>query len=203
MAGRAVKGGAHGRKDATMEFKRMMNDPALVRAAADMVAQQKQEFLPAEATGLQGLKKLDAIGEDLILQRIESGESEGEISRSLGIGYSSLARWIRLNPEREVAVRDSRRQSARAWYDRGLAALEASSTMFDLAKAREIANHCRKYAAVINPREFSERVSIEAEVTPSQSITEIDAKLQALLGASTAYLAAHRGEDEDTPLPQS
>lgn len=114
-------------------------------------------------------------GLEEITGRIEDGESLREICRSIGVRASHFNRWIASMPEGDTRVRDSRRKAAQAWLDRALEVLEDAVTLADLAKAREIAAICRKFASIADPS-FSDRVQVDTTVK-AEDPTSIDRKL--------------------------
>lgn len=116
---------------------------------------------------LEGLEEIAA--------RIEDGYSMREICVELGVRTSHLNRWIDSIPEGATRVRDARRKAAQAWLDRGLEALENAHTLQDLAKAREIATMCRKYASIADPS-YSDRVQVDTTIK-EQDPSAIDRKL--------------------------
>ena len=95
---------------------------------------------------------LVAIGEDAILQRIESGESQAEIARSLKIDAGDLSRWLRATDQRSARARDARAASAEAWLDRGLdGLLSATPDAVAVTRARYVAQECARRAGQRNP----------------------------------------------------
>lgn len=97
--------------------------------------------------------KLNAIGIDAICERIESGESQDEISASLKVGAATLSRWLDLPGHSEQSAR-ARERSAEAWLDRGIKPLKQALTdkKVDAAAARAYEQACARRAALRNPR---------------------------------------------------
>jgi hypothetical protein len=87
-------------------------------------------------------------------------------------------------------MREARGLAAQAWLDRGLAAIEDAESLAALAKAREIASMCRKYAAIADPS-FSDRVQVDTTVK-AEDQASIDAKLRLIMG----QVASKRLKDE-------
>lgn len=94
-----------------------------------------------------------------IWSRIESGDSQAEIAKDLGITHGRLSQI--LNKDEETANRSARARemSAEAWLDRGLRTLEeAPADSNEIARARAIAQECARRAAIRNPRYSEKRV---------------------------------------------
>jgi len=95
------------------------------------------------------------------LQRIEAGESQAEIARSMRVDAGDLSRALNANDE--IAQRSARARSisAEAWLDRGLEALvNADSDGAEIARARYIAQECARRAALRNPA-YREKQALE------------------------------------------
>lgn len=95
---------------------------------------------------------------EAIWSRIESGDSQAEIARDLGVVPSTLSELLN-KPEHAERSARARELSAEAWLDRGLAALEqAPADSNEIARARAIAQECARRAAIRNPRYSEKRV---------------------------------------------
>ena len=70
---------------------------------------------------------IEAMGEDAILERIQSGISQTEIANELGCNVGSLNRWLHADPQRSARAASVMAESAESWLDRGLQALTDSS----------------------------------------------------------------------------
>ena len=91
---------------------------------------------------------------DAVLERIESGDSQAEIARDLGITPGRLSQL--LSADEEIAKRSARARStsAEAWLDRGLAAVESAMDKtgnVDATAAKAYAQECARRAAIRNP----------------------------------------------------
>lgn len=98
--------------------------------------------------------QIDEIGLEAVCERIENGESQAEIAKSIGVSPSTLSAWLNLpeNAERSARAREA---SAESWLDRGLGKLEAAcdkSSGIDASAARAYAQECARRAAIRNPR---------------------------------------------------
>jgi len=144
----------------------------------------------------------DAI--DRVCDRLKAGEYQIAIARSLGTGVSTLWDWINADPERSARARDARIASASAESDLALQVLEDAKDPFELARAREIAQHRRWRARVADPRTYGDKLELGGEVgvraLPTEVLTSEVARLAERLGAETpADLDAQR--DTLTPAP--
>lgn len=99
-------------------------------------------------------EKLAAVGIDAICARIEAGESQAEIAKSLKVHASDLCRWLG-QPRHAKRAAAARETSAEAWLDRGLEAVRSSlkkKGAVDPAAAKAFAQECARRAALRNPR---------------------------------------------------
>lgn len=121
---------------------------------------------------------LEAIGEDLILNRIAGGESQGEIADSLAVDAGDLSRWLNKDPQRSARAREARTNSAESWIDRGLRAITAVNTssrtaQAEISKARELAIYCGKIAKIRNPREYGDKIDVSGSIDHKHSVSEL------------------------------
>lgn len=135
--------------------------------------------------------RLRATGLEAVLDLVSDGHSIREISKKLGVRQAHLNRWIASIPDGESRMREARAKAAQAWLDRGLAAIEDAESLAALAKAREIASMCRKYAAIADPS-FSDRVQVDTTVK-AEDQASIDAKLRLIM----AQVAQKRVKEAD------
>lgn len=103
----------------------------------------------------------DAI--DLLCKRIESGESYRGIARSFGIDDSTLREWIGQDAPRSARASASRRLAAAAYDELALEGLENAGDPFELAKAREAAQHLRWRASKVNPASYGDRTVLAGD----------------------------------------
>lgn len=125
-------------------------------------------------------KQLDDLGIEQICEYIEAGKSQSEIARALDIWPSQLTKWIDSDDERSARAKLARQRSAEGWMDRGLKALVEipdDGTGAQIARAREIAQHCRKMAAIRNPQ-YSDKTTIVGDSdNPLQVINKIERRV--------------------------
>jgi transcriptional regulator with XRE-family HTH domain len=102
---------------------------------------------------------------DAVLDRIESGESQAEIARDLGMTPSTLSRMLSANEEISQRSAHARSISAEAWLDRGLRAIESAMDKtgnVDASAAKAYAQECARRAAIRNP---AYRDKVQQEIT--------------------------------------
>ncbi len=121
---------------------------------------------PKKAANAKGeaTEKLEAFGEDGIIDLIAEGKSYREIADLAGASATRVSRYLSANPQRSARAKDARRQSAQAEDDLALAAIEklgASSKPGDIARAREEAQHRRWRSKVRDPETYGDRVALE------------------------------------------
>jgi hypothetical protein len=101
-----------------------------------------------------------------MIEQIRRGTSMREMSDFWGIAMSTL--WTELrdsdDAERSARVAQAMKDSAVGWLDRGLRSLvNAASSKEEIARARAIEQHCARRAAFANPKEFGDKLEIDAK----------------------------------------
>lgn len=139
----------------------------------------------------QSIERLRRIGLDEVLALIVEGHSQRELCLRIGTRPSHLQRWIDSTEGAVSRAREARKMAAQAWVDRGLAAIADAVTPMDLAKGREMALMCRKYAALCDPS-YSDRVQVDTTIK-AEDASSIDARLR-LLVQQVAQKAIKDGE---------
>ena len=100
-----------------------------------------------------------------ILEQIREGKSHREICRGLGIGHGTLCGWLSQPAYTEHSAR-AMLDSAEAWLDRGLDAIENNE---DAHRGRYIAQECARRAGIRNMH-YRERVGIDAKLSGNITI---------------------------------
>lgn len=111
-----------------------------------------------------------------ILDRIANGETQTEIAKSLGVTCSYLVRVLNASDEASRRARAAKESSAEILYDRAheeLKSLASDGTQADIARAKELAQHYRKMAAIRNPREYGDRVDISGTINHEHSVAAL------------------------------
>lgn len=143
-----------------------------------LVSDARSAFDAPKPTTVQ---MLDEVGVEAICRRIIEGESMTAIAASFGLGTGSLRYWVSLDISRSARVREARALTGAACDDEALDRIDAASDPFELAKAREAAQHLRWRAKAIAPKEYGEKVSMETTIKYADLTDEqIDARLAAL-----------------------
>jgi len=124
--------------------------------------------------------KLNALGAEVIVAKIKSGQTYREIADEVGVGLATLFDWIEASPERSHACATARESSAQAFDDMAIAELRGAADAFELSKAKELAVHYRWRSKVSNPRRYGDKI----DLTATQTIT---GTLDVTLSADEAY----------------
>ena len=100
-----------------------------------------------------------------ILALIRDGKSHREISKGLGVSHGVLCLWL---SKPEILEHSSRAmlESAEAWLDRGLDAIEHTE---DANRGRYIAQECARRAGIRNMH-YRDRMSIDAKLAGNLTI---------------------------------
>lgn len=106
---------------------------------------------------------LAALGMDAICQAIQDGKSMRDISASVGVSVGSLAAWLAADPERSARAREARRITAQIHEEDAARAIEEAKDMFELARAREIAQHKRWRASKIDPKNYGDKLELAGD----------------------------------------
>ena len=125
---------------------------------------------------------LDAIGIETICDRIGAGESQRDIVAGLGMSVMGLNRWLHANADHALQSARARSESAEAWLDKGLAAIESSMSKsgdVDPHAARAYAQECARRAAIRNPQ-YRERTSVDVTGTTINIRALLDLREQRL-----------------------
>lgn len=107
---------------------------------------------------------------DEIIGRIEEGESQTEIARSIGVSIGTLSNWLN-SPEYAERSARARELSAESWLDRGMQALmEAPPDQAEIARARALEQHFARRAAIRNPK-YRDKVDLDAKHSGSIAVS--------------------------------
>lgn len=89
-----------------------------------------------------------------VCERIEAGQTQRELAKSLKVSVASLSNWLNRDDHRE-RYRSALLASAESWLDKGLEAVQMSlrkKGAIDPQAARAYAQECARRAALRNPR---------------------------------------------------
>ena len=131
------------------------------------------------------MRKIDPDKFTEIIDRIESGTSQAEIARDLGVTPGALSMFLSSDPERAERSARARLTSAEAWLDRGLeviaSALDKQSGI-DATAARAYEQACARRAAVRNPA-YRDKVELQHSGSISRTDELSDEELAAVVAA--------------------
>lgn len=100
-----------------------------------------------------------------IIAEIHAGKTHREIAKRLKISYGLLCEWLN-KPEYSEQSARAMLESAEAWLDRGLEAVERTA---DPTRGRYIAQECARRAGIRNYH-YRERMGIDAKVDGNVTI---------------------------------
>lgn len=98
-----------------------------------------------------GVSALDVYGIDWVCERIGEEATLTQIAREASVATATLLNWINLDADRSARVKAARSQMAAVWDERATEVIQAAANAFELAKARELAQHYRWRASKISP----------------------------------------------------
>jgi len=133
--------------------------------------------------------KCEALGTDELCRRILDGYTLTEIARGLEIARSRLIEWIGKDPDRSARVREARQTAAAAYEEQAMDHILSASDPFELAKARELAQHLRWRDSNINAKEYGDKQTLD--VSGKLDVTLFDPE-QAMEMAKLAYESKSR-----------
>ena len=114
--------------------------------------------------------------EEVILARIENGESIAQVAVTLDSDRSTLCKWLNASDQRSARAREARAASAAAFDEQAERDLRAAATPFELAKARDLAHHLRWRASKINPKAYGEKLELasgEVQLTLAERLKRL------------------------------
>jgi hypothetical protein len=112
----------------------------------------------------------------LICRRKSDGSTLTDIARHEGISPGTLSEWIEADPERSARARAARILAARVWDDKAASVIEEAGNVFELAKAKELAHHCRWRASKIAPRDYGERTVLAGDAQAPLALAAISVR---------------------------
>jgi hypothetical protein len=120
-------------------------------------------------------ERLDAVGFEAVCADLADGKTLTSIASAAGVSYGSLHAWLNFDAERSARAREARQRTACMWDEMAAAGIEAATTAFQLAKAKELAHHYRWRASKIAPKEYGEKVTVgEADALAASRIVRIE-----------------------------
>jgi predicted transcriptional regulator len=131
------------------------------------------------------VSKLDDLGIDAFCDAVIDGKSYRKIAEENGCTSAYVVKWLSADSERSARARTARMISAQTADEEALEVLRDKE--IDPSRAREIAQHLRWRAKVVNPREYGEKLQIDGKMEVN---TLTDAQIEARALAIRSRLAA-------------
>lgn len=102
--------------------------------------------------------------EELLIDRIEGGESITAIARSIGKDRANLMKWVNADILRSARVKNARIAAAAAWDELAEQGITMASDTFELSKAKEMAHHYRWRASKIAPKDYGDKIELGGDL---------------------------------------
>lgn len=109
--------------------------------------------------------KLAATGIDRLCEMIQGGYSLAQIAAEVGVGEARIVAWLQADPERSARAKTARALTAQHWDEKAERVLEQAQDAFEVQRARELAQHYRWRAKVVDPKQYGDKIGVEANVT--------------------------------------
>lgn len=113
---------------------------------------------PGEAEAI-----LDALGIEVLCDRVVDGETLTAICDDIGVNRGSLRRWVALDEKRMKAMHEARVASAQAFDELAEKEIRAAKSKMALSRARELAHHFRWRASKAAPKEYGDKVELSGD----------------------------------------
>jgi transposase-like protein len=140
---------------------------------------------------------------DAVCDALAAGTTLTGLAGELGVGKATLLRWVD-HPDRFARVREARRAAAKMWDEKAEQVLQDAADPFQLAKARELAQHYRWRATKIAPAEYGDRLELDHKTPPPAPIDlsglspEFKAELRSVCEAQISARRSQIIEHEET-----
>jgi DNA-binding CsgD family transcriptional regulator len=125
-------------------------------------------------------KPILTANESEVIDMITRGTGYRAIADKYKVSIGTVHAWINETPERSHACARARELAAHAEDEAALADISAASDQFELAKAKELAIHRRWRAKSLNPKQYGDKVQVDAEVKV-ETVDQVDAMLTLLV----------------------
>jgi hypothetical protein len=124
-----------------------------------------------------GVSALDVYGIDWVCERICDEVTLTAIAKEASVATATLLNWINADADRSARAKAARAQMAAVWDDRATEVIQAATNGFELAKARELAQHYRWRASKISPayndKVIQDHTSSDGSMTPKETSTAV------------------------------
>jgi hypothetical protein len=145
-------------RSATKKTAKPAKKPAIAQKVSKTRASKSVERKPASPTPVAD--KLAAIGIDGVCEALTNGKTMTAIAQEAKVSVGSLLAWIAADTDRSARAREARIQAAKVWDEQALNLITAAKDQFQLAKARESAQHLRWRASKIAPKEYGDKLAV-------------------------------------------
>ena len=115
---------------------------------------------------------LTAYGIEALCASIVEGSTLTAVAEKVGVSIGTLIVWLEADPERSACAREARTRSARMWDELALTEIRLAGDPFELARARESAQHLRWRASKIAPKEYGEKI-VHASDPENPMVTQL------------------------------
>lgn len=145
---------------------------------------------PANKHG-EAKAKLERLGIEGVCEIIAETGTMTRCAQNIGVSIGKLIEWIEASPERSARARQLRSFMAAHWDEKAEEVIEQAADQLGIAKARELAQHYRWRASKIAPRDYGEKVQVDANVgIHTLTDDQIDRKLADLVARAAPTVAA-------------
>lgn len=133
---------------------------------------------------------------EAICCRIEDGDSQADIARTLGITPGRLSQILSADDETHKRSARARLASAEAWLDKGLAVVESAlhkTGDIDASAAKAYAQECARRAALRNPL-YRDKMAVDAHIEIKRSAASLTDDELAAIAIESSNLKQPSGE---------
>jgi transcriptional regulator with XRE-family HTH domain len=124
---------------------------------------------------LTAAQRLDMIGADELIARIEDGATQDELAAEYDVRQSQISAWLHSRPDRSARTRLAQAASAEALLGVARKTIrDAPGTMAEISRARALAQEYARLAAIRNPL-YRERSEVTLQLAPPkvEEMTEL------------------------------
>lgn len=134
---------------------------------------------------------LDVFGIDAVCERFKAGISYSKVAAEAKVSVGAFVAWLGEDSERSARARNARSAAAAVYDEQALQGLAEATDPFELARARESAQHLRWRASKVNPREYGDRTTLTGDPEAPVQHNIVGALV---LSPSEAYMRLIRGD---------
>ena len=157
-------------KGKTPEPHKTKQTPAAPTKAAGVAAPARAKVQTKKQPTIA--ERIDAFGIEAVCERLADGVTMTAIAEEIGVTVGKLSQWIASDEEHSARAREARIHAARIWDEKALSVVEQAQDLFELQRARELAQHYRWRASKTAPKEYGDRVTQEHTGANGGAITQ-------------------------------